>query len=128
MKRSFFSIAVITLGILGVAFTATFSTAYHDKISGYAGTEDTNGLQQVKMVEYCLTGAEKTNEDSALVEASQVANAFPLYGSREEKAFRPGATIFSYNGNIDFKLKKAFKPRKKERSRECILIQESETQ
>ncbi|NIS77140.1 MAG: hypothetical protein GTO00_05915 [Deltaproteobacteria bacterium] len=112
---------------MAVAMTAALSHAYQSRTNSSganAGTGDTSS--QVRMVKHCLTTGNSIEEDRDLVEASKVAQAFPLYGSREEKVFRPGATIISYNGNVDFKLGKAFRTAKKEPERECIFIQESE--
>lgn len=122
MNRTLFSVLTI------VAFMLTFPlTASYSGTKEATEAEGRDDSRQVRMVEYCLTGSQETDEDRDLFEASRISNSFPLYGSREERIFRPGATIISYNGNADFKLRKAFRPRKKELSRECIFIQESES-
>lgn len=126
MKKFSLSITILS-GLLTVAMAAAVSQAYQTMITASAANADAgNSSQQVRMIKYCLASGNSMAEDRDLVEASKVAQSFPLYGSREEKVFRPGATIISYNRNVDFKLGKAFKNRKKEHEKECIFIQESE--
>ncbi len=126
MKKFSLSITLLS-GLLAVAMTAAVSHAYQSTTTASAAKGDTGeSPRQVRMIKYCLASGSSIAEDRDLVEAAKVAQAFPLYGSREEKVFRPGATIISYNGNVDFKLGKAFKNRKNDPERECIFIQESE--
>jgi hypothetical protein len=123
MKKAFSIIISVVWGIWITAL-ATPSFAYHDTSSEHEAKANTAGSNMGRTLEYCLSSRSDADEDRNLIEASQVASAFPLYGSREEKVFRPSATVFRYDGNLDFKPKKLLDRQKKQSSRDCIIVRE----
>jgi hypothetical protein len=123
MKKAFSIIITIVCGIWLTAL-AVPSSAYHEKLSEHEAKANTAGSNMARTMEYCLSSRSDVDEDRNLIESSQVASAFPLYGSREEKVFRPSATLFSYDGNLDFKPKKLLDRQQKQPSRDCIIVRE----
>lgn len=124
---------ILVLTFAAAAFTATAAlflgsaNALHRDISKEVGRisvkEDAGEVKPSgSVVEYCLENQGQLRKDKEIEEIGKMNRSFPTYGSREDRAVKPSAILFSYNGAIDSRLKVKSPEMGKERSPECILV------
>lgn len=124
---------VMVLTFAGAAFIAaailTHGSAHalhrdiSREVSRTAGKEEAGEVTpQGSVAEYCIEYQGKPRKDRELEEIGKMNRSFPEYGSREDRAVKPSALLFSYNGTLNSRLKVKSSGEKKERAPECILV------
>lgn len=126
MNRAIRFLVILATVVVYAAPRPGLSQAANGTLSSNSSGDIENPDKGDKLVEYCMTGETDMLEERRPAGSSQAQDSFPLYGSREEQVFRNFATIISYDGTLDNKLKRAFRRPKNEAAKtNCVYVEES---